>query len=148
MTTATFSAPAPATTLRTTARLSFGHVLRSEWVKFRTVRSTWWTMGSTVVVMMLFGVVMAASLNFAPGPRGGRARQRLDGAGARARVHLRAARARGAGCAEHDHRVLHGHDPVDLQRGPRAPPGVGPRSSSWRGRRSSWPSSGSPPPTW
>ncbi len=65
MTTATFSAPAPATTLRTTARLSFGHVLRSEWVKLRTVRSTWWTMGSTVVVMMLFGVVMAASLNFA-----------------------------------------------------------------------------------
>lgn len=65
MTTATFSAPAPATTLRTTARLSFGRVLRSEWVKFRSVRSTWWTMGSTVVVMMLFGVVMAASLNFA-----------------------------------------------------------------------------------
>jgi ABC-2 type transport system permease protein len=46
-------------------RLSFGHVLRSEWIKFRSLRSTWWTIGTTIVVMVLFSMSMAASLNFA-----------------------------------------------------------------------------------
>lgn len=46
-------------------RLTFGHVLRSEWIKFRSLRSTWWTLGTTIVVMVLFSMSMAASLNFA-----------------------------------------------------------------------------------
>ncbi|QJW36019.1 ABC transporter permease subunit [Cellulosimicrobium protaetiae] len=46
-------------------RLTFGHVLRSEWIKFRSLRSTWWTIGTTIVVMVLFSMSMAASLNFA-----------------------------------------------------------------------------------
>ena len=32
-------------------RVTFPHVLRSEWIKFWTLRSTIWTIGSTVVVM-------------------------------------------------------------------------------------------------
>jgi ABC-2 type transport system permease protein len=33
------------------ARLTFGRLLRSEWVKFRTLRSTVWTLALTVVLM-------------------------------------------------------------------------------------------------
>jgi ABC-2 type transport system permease protein len=32
-------------------RLTFARVVASEWVKFRTLRSTWWTLGITVVLM-------------------------------------------------------------------------------------------------
>jgi ABC-2 type transport system permease protein len=34
-----------------THRVTFTHVLHSEWIKFWSLRSTWWTLGSTVVVM-------------------------------------------------------------------------------------------------
>lgn len=44
-------------------RLSFGHVLRSEWIKFRTLRSTWWTLGITVVVMVGFSLMFAAVMS-------------------------------------------------------------------------------------
>jgi len=53
------------TTTTSPYRLTFGHVLRSEWLKFRSLRSTWWTIGTTVVVMVLFSLSMAASFNFA-----------------------------------------------------------------------------------
>jgi ABC-2 type transport system permease protein len=36
---------------RVTHRTTFARVLRSEWIKFWTLRSTLWTLGSTVVVM-------------------------------------------------------------------------------------------------
>jgi ABC-2 type transport system permease protein len=55
----------PATPFPARTRLTSGGVLTSEWVKFRTLRSTWWTVGTTVVVMVLFSIMMAASLNFA-----------------------------------------------------------------------------------
>lgn len=41
-------------------RLTFGHVLRSEWIKFRSLRSTWWTLGITVAVMVGFSLMFAA----------------------------------------------------------------------------------------
>ncbi|MBD5786490.1 ABC transporter permease subunit [Cellulosimicrobium terreum] len=67
MTTATLAAGAtgPTATRTSPYRISFGHVLRSEWIKFRTLRSTWWTIGTTIVVMVLFSMPMAASFNFA-----------------------------------------------------------------------------------
>ncbi|WP_265523527.1 ABC transporter permease subunit [Oerskovia flava] len=55
----------PTTGRASTYRLTFGHVLRSEWIKFRSLRSTWWTIGTTVLVMVLFSLTMAASMNFA-----------------------------------------------------------------------------------
>jgi ABC-2 type transport system permease protein len=64
MTAAAVSA-GPTATRTTPYRLGFGHVLRSEWIKFRSLRSTWWTIGTTIVVMVLFSLSMAASLNFA-----------------------------------------------------------------------------------
>jgi len=56
---------APGTTSPTASRtspyrLTFGHVLRSEWIKFRSLRSTWWTLGITVLVMVGFSLMFAA----------------------------------------------------------------------------------------
>jgi ABC-2 type transport system permease protein len=36
---------------RATHRVTFSHVVRSEWIKFWSLRSTLWTLGSTIVVM-------------------------------------------------------------------------------------------------
>lgn len=50
----TLAGPAPSTEgpSRAHARLGLGRVLRSEWTKFRSVRSTFWTLASTVVVIV------------------------------------------------------------------------------------------------
>ena len=48
-------------------RLSFGHVLRSEWIKLTTLRSTWWSLG--IAVLLSVGISMmiaAASPEFGP----------------------------------------------------------------------------------
>ncbi|MBD3941488.1 ABC transporter permease subunit [Microbacterium sp. NEAU-LLC] len=55
---------------RTTSpyRLSFGHLLRSEWIKVMSVRSTWWSLG--VAAPLSIGISMmiaAASSSFGPG---------------------------------------------------------------------------------
>ena len=57
----------PRTTLPGTApadalRLTFPHILRSEWIKFRSLRSTVWTLAITVVVMV--GLAVAFSWVF------------------------------------------------------------------------------------
>ncbi|GIG38632.1 ABC transporter permease subunit [Cellulomonas phragmiteti] len=59
--TAPADAPAPAST----ARLSVWHVLRSEWIKLWSLRSTFWTVGLTIAVLVLLAWAMAASYNFA-----------------------------------------------------------------------------------
>ena len=46
-----------------TARLSAWHVLRSEWIKLWTLRSTFWTIGLTITVLVLLAWAMAASYN-------------------------------------------------------------------------------------
>jgi ABC-2 type transport system permease protein len=47
------TAPAGSTAVRRSAthRVTFAHVLQSEWIKFWSLRSTLWTLASTVVVM-------------------------------------------------------------------------------------------------
>jgi ABC-2 type transport system permease protein len=45
------------------ARLSAAHVLRSEWIKLRTLRSTWWCSAMIVVLSVLFGLLIAAFIN-------------------------------------------------------------------------------------
>jgi ABC-2 type transport system permease protein len=53
--------PASGTTTEHTPaqNVTFWRVLRSEWIKLWTLRSTWWTLGSTVVVIVGFALMMA-----------------------------------------------------------------------------------------
>lgn len=46
------------------ARLSFGGLLRSEWIKLRTLRSTVWCYGLIVVLTVGFGVLLALTVNY------------------------------------------------------------------------------------
>ena len=68
MSTSTF-APTPATSSKANPRdddlrLTFPRVVRSEWIKFRTLRSTIWTLAITLVLMVgivtLFSAVVAS----------------------------------------------------------------------------------------
>jgi len=46
------------------SRLSFGGVLRSEWIKLRTLRSTWWCLAVMVAVIVAFGALFSTSAGF------------------------------------------------------------------------------------
>ena len=46
------------------ARLSFLGVMKGEWIKLLSLRSTWWTMGITVAVMTLLALAQASSLQY------------------------------------------------------------------------------------
>ena len=41
-------------------RLTFAHVARSEWIKLRSLRSTWGTLAGAVVALIAFGAIAAA----------------------------------------------------------------------------------------
>lgn len=43
-----------------TSEVTFARVLRSEWIKFRTLPSTWWTLGAAVAAMVVFGAVIGS----------------------------------------------------------------------------------------
>ncbi len=60
----TLAGPAPSArgAARASAGISLGRVLRSEWTKFRSVRSTFWTLAATVVVIV--GISVAAGFGF------------------------------------------------------------------------------------
>lgn len=45
------------------ARLTFPRIVRSEWVKLRTLRSTWWCAATMVVVAVLLALMFSAFLN-------------------------------------------------------------------------------------
>jgi ABC-2 type transport system permease protein len=63
MTAATVSAARPTAQRASSARLTFGGVLKSEWIKFRTLRSTVWTVSITVVVMVGIALMFAALMS-------------------------------------------------------------------------------------
>ncbi|WP_052436616.1 ABC transporter permease [Georgenia sp. SUBG003] len=46
------------------ARLNFLGVMKGEWIKLLSLRSTWWTLGITVAVMTLLGLAQASSLQY------------------------------------------------------------------------------------
>ncbi|MHB1064320.1 MAG: ABC-2 transporter permease [Georgenia sp.] len=46
------------------ARRTFGGVMRAEWIKLLSLRSTWWTMAITVVIMTLLALAQASSIRF------------------------------------------------------------------------------------
>ena len=59
-------APTPALAPEHTvhATLTFPGVMRAEWIKLLSLRSTWWSLGLTVAVMTLFALGQATSLDF------------------------------------------------------------------------------------
>jgi len=60
----------PATRSRTTSpyRLTFGHLLRSEWIKLVSLRSTWWSLGVAAALSIAISMMIAgASSSFGPG---------------------------------------------------------------------------------
>ncbi|KAE8764754.1 ABC transporter permease subunit [Georgenia thermotolerans] len=70
------AAPAPVH-----ARLTFPGVMRGEWIKLLSLRSTWWTLGITVALMALIGLAGAASLGMmAEDPQGAGMLETMHGA--------------------------------------------------------------------
>lgn len=59
--TATLAVPVPATTA---GRVTTAGILRSETTKFRSLRSSWWTLGVALVIMVGFGALVAANFRF------------------------------------------------------------------------------------
>ena len=103
----------PATPRRSRCARHLGHAIASEWTKIRSVRSTMWTLGVFVLLVvgigLLAGAVVAADSSAsslggqpaAPGFLRSAARQHV-------RHHARR--------ADHGLRVRHGHDPYDDDR--------------------------------
>ena len=57
-----------------TYRLTFGRIVKSEWIRFVTIRSFVWTLAAAAVVMVAIGLVAsAASTGAVEGPGGGNA---------------------------------------------------------------------------
>jgi ABC-2 type transport system permease protein len=56
--TATLERPVPPTTA---GRVTTAGIVRSEWTKFRSLRSSWWTLGVAVLVIIGFGALVAAN---------------------------------------------------------------------------------------
>lgn len=56
--TATLTAPAPVTTA---GRVTTAGIVASEWTKFRSLRSSWWTLGTAVLLIVGFGALIAAT---------------------------------------------------------------------------------------
>jgi ABC-2 type transport system permease protein len=55
---------------RTAPRLTFGGVLRSEWIKLTTLRSTRWSFGLIVLLSLAIGMLMAASFTLGTDAQG------------------------------------------------------------------------------
>jgi len=47
-------------------RVTFANMLRSEWTKFWSVRSTWWTLGVLAVIVIGFGILAAQLTKLQP----------------------------------------------------------------------------------
>ena len=60
--------PAHATRAAATHRLTFGHLIRSEWIKLISLRSTWWSLGIAAALSVgISMMIAAASASFGPG---------------------------------------------------------------------------------
>jgi ABC-2 type transport system permease protein len=57
--------------------VTFLRVLHSEWLKFWTLRSTWWSLGLTVVLMVGFALLFVLALNAVP-PDDPQAQQEME----------------------------------------------------------------------
>jgi ABC-2 type transport system permease protein len=57
------TAAVPTSQVHDTHHLSTLHVVRSEWIKLRTLRSTWWCGAMIVALSVLFGLLIAGFIN-------------------------------------------------------------------------------------
>lgn len=55
----------PRTIRRTDGDLSAGGLLNSEWIKFRTLRSSWFTLAGAVLLMIAFGAIFGSTTSTA-----------------------------------------------------------------------------------
>jgi len=55
------TSPAQGTFPASKYHVTFGHAVASEWIKFRTLRSTMWTLGATFVVLVGLALLVAAT---------------------------------------------------------------------------------------
>lgn len=60
---ATTSPTTPSTSLQGSTRLSFPHLVRSEWIKLRSIRSTFWCYAILVVVTIGMAALVGANTN-------------------------------------------------------------------------------------
>ena len=60
-TTASTASPAAAPSSVDIRPVSFGRVLRAEWIKFWSLRSTYWAIGATLLAMVLVSLLMAVA---------------------------------------------------------------------------------------
>ncbi|WP_417510139.1 ABC transporter permease [Microbacterium sp.] len=58
----TTTAPRRATHVASPSRLTFPRLLRSEWIKLSTLRSTWWAIGISALLTIGIALIAAASL--------------------------------------------------------------------------------------
>lgn len=121
------SAPAPARTARPEYKVTGRRVLRSEWAKLWSLRSTWITLGLGLLFLVAFGVIAAAHYKSQINSGG---RLRPDDATATA-LSLSvfgtnfAQLALGVlGVLVTARRVLHRHDPLHAGRRPAPPAGA------------------------
>ncbi|WP_406248198.1 ABC transporter permease subunit [Microbacterium sp. M] len=61
----TLTASAPETRTASPYGLSFGHALRSEWIKIATLRSTWWSIGITALLTVGIATLIASTVSAA-----------------------------------------------------------------------------------
>lgn len=64
MSTATITRPTPParTVPGPSTEVTFTHLVRSEWIKLWSIRSTWWSLGLTLVAMVGMAAIMAAGM--------------------------------------------------------------------------------------
>lgn len=60
--------PTAASPRHSSTHLSFPRIVRSEWIKLRTLRSTQWSLAIFVLLTVGFGLLMAATLDTSSGP--------------------------------------------------------------------------------
>ncbi|MEO6942687.1 MAG: ABC transporter permease subunit [Terrimesophilobacter sp.] len=73
--TSTTAVGAPHIPTHRTSSLSFPRVVRSEWIKLRTLRSTLWSFAIIVILTVGFGLLLAATVKTTDGPALGLAAQ-------------------------------------------------------------------------
>ncbi|TNU74759.1 ABC transporter permease [Miniimonas arenae] len=72
MTTATIDAPSRTShRTRQPGRVTFAHLIRSEWIKLVTLRSTWWTLAITVLAMIGMAAAIGSAANVMADAAGG-----------------------------------------------------------------------------
>ena len=111
---------------RTTFRpATFGDVLRSEWTKLRSVRSTFWALTLAVVLGIGLGAAISAAAAHSYAKESIADKLTWDPTGQHLRAGHRPARHRRARRALHELGVFDRDDPHQLDRRPQARPGAG-----------------------